>query len=101
MHASLQVEDIAVFKEIADQPIRKLIHSIQKAEVLDKHTALKIQRIAKKLKIAVSLQDGKIVVPDNKADIKILLRFLDDGIFEASLSKKRYQTNSKRPFAAD
>jgi hypothetical protein len=38
-------------------------------------------------------------MPTDRKSIKQLLRFLDDGIYEASLTAKRYITNSKRPLA--
>ena len=42
----------------------------------------------------------KIKVPTDRAGLKQLLRFLDDGLYEASLSGQRYVTNSKKKVKA-
>jgi hypothetical protein len=49
------------------------------------------------LGLNLEAEGEKIVMPTDKKDIKKLLRFLDDGIYEAPLSTKKYMTNSKRP----
>jgi hypothetical protein len=51
------------------------------------------------LGLNVQVEAGKIVMPTDRKSIKQLLRFLDDGIYEASVTSKRYITNSKRPLA--
>jgi hypothetical protein len=98
-HASLHVADAVAFKAVADQAIRKMVHAITKANVLNQYSAQDIVHSAASLGLQITMQDGALVVPSEKRDIKTLFRFLDDGIYSAPLTKVRYMTNSKRPFA--
>lgn len=98
-HANLHVADLDAFKALADQPIRKMVHAIVKTNVLDNYPVLDIVAKAASLGLVVSTDNGKVVVPGDKKEIKNLFRFLDDGIYQAALSSNRYVTNSKRPFA--
>jgi hypothetical protein len=98
-HEVLQVSDLAGFKHIADQPIRKLVHAIHEANVLDEYTVDDIIAKANYLGLNLMANEGRLVMPTEKKEIKKFLRFLDDGIYEAALTAKRYMTNSKRPLA--
>jgi hypothetical protein len=99
-HDSLLVGDVAAFKAVADQPIRKMIHAISKTNVLDNYSVDDIAAKAASLGLKIETKEGKIVVPSDRKAMKNMFRFLDDGIYEASLSSNRYITNSKRPFGA-
>lgn len=96
-HSSLYVGNAESFKALADEQTRKLIHAIMKSNVLGQSSVDDILEKANGLGLNLDAQDGKIVMPTDKKDIKKLLRFLDDAIYEAPLSTKRYMTNSKRP----
>lgn len=96
-HASLEVADVAAFKAVADQSIRKMVHAIVKTKILDNYPVDDIAAKAAALGLAITLNGGKLVVPTERKDIKILFRFLDDGIYQAPLSATKYVTNSKRP----
>lgn len=98
-HGSLAVADVAAFRGTADQTVRKLVHTIAKSGTLDRHDVNTIAQKAVGLGLALNVVAGKLVVPTDRKEIKTLLRFLDDGVYEASLSQVRYQTNSKRPLA--
>lgn len=95
-HGSLEIADVTAFKLVADQGIRKLVHAITKADVLNNHQVAIIAQKAAGLGINVVVQNGKLVVPADRKAIKDLFRFLDDGIYQAALSSSRYVTNSKR-----
>jgi hypothetical protein len=97
-HESLFVADVAAFKTVADQPIRKMVHAITKTNVLSNYQVPDIINKAAALGLDIQSQDGKLVVPLDRKSMKYLFRFLDDGIYEASLTSTRYITNSKRPF---
>lgn len=80
-----------------DQNIRKKISSIMQGNVLDSQ----IERIvlsANDLEVAIDTTENKnkIVLPNNKGDLKNILRFLDDDYWQSSLSEQKYLTNSKR-----
>lgn len=95
-HAALHIADIAAFKELADQTVRKLVHAIEKNGVLDAHTAEQVQVRASAVNLNIILIGGKVQMPAEKADIKRLLQFLHDDIYKAPLSENYYVTNSKR-----
>lgn len=95
-HAVLRILDLQRFKNLADQTTRKLIHAVQYSGVLDKHAAKKIQTKARKMGLQLEVIDNAVVIPADKREIKKLLKFLHDDLYEAPLSGARYVTNSKR-----
>ncbi len=97
-HESIHVPDAAAFKAAADQPIRKMVHAVTRTNVLGNYTPAEILQSAASVGLVIALHDGKIAMPTEKRDIKTLFRFLDDGIYEAPLTKARYMANSKRLF---
>jgi Domain of unknown function (DUF4868) len=96
-HANVFVENVAAFKEVSDQVIRKLVHAVSRANVFENYSVTDISATATSLGITIAVSDDKIVMPKARKDVKQLLRSLDDGIYEASLTARRYVTNSKRP----
>lgn len=92
----LSVQNVGEFLGEADQIVRKLVHKISDNGVLEAHDVGPIVAKAQALGIALAEQDGKLVMPNDRKAIKVLLRFLDDAVYEAPLSQLRYQTNSKR-----
>lgn len=94
------VADIDQFKHNADQTCRKLIYAIGRDGVLDRHSADEIATAAQGVGLKLDVDNDKIKVPTDRAGLKQLLRFLDDGLYEASLSGQRYVTNSKKKVKA-
>ena len=95
-HKKLLVADVNSFLDQADQPTRKLITAINHNKNLNNYDVAKIQASADKVAVQVTITAGKIVMPKDRADIKNLLRFLDDSLYTAELTGQRYITNSKR-----
>lgn len=95
-HASLHVADVNGFKGFADQTLRKLVNAISKKAVLDNFTPAQIATAAAQATLDVLLDNGRIVIPQNKADAKKLMHFLDEGFYRGPLSGVAYITNSKR-----
>lgn len=95
-HASFEVADHAAFLASADQVSRKLMHAINRSGTLDNYTVPEIETAANAVGVGVTVNAGRIVMPTERAEVKKLLRFLDDGLYEAPLSGQRYITNSKR-----
>ena len=98
-------EDEASFKEQADSIIRKKIALLQKNEVLKDLTIANIQTVAnnfnaelpEKYHITIFVNDdGKLVVPGDKKQLKELIRFLDEDYVTAPLTKRKCLTNSKK-----
>jgi len=96
-HASFEVADGDAFLESADQTVRKLIHAISRSGTLEIYTVNDIQTAANAVGVAVTVKNGRLALPTERASVKTLLRFLDDGLYEAPLTGRRYITNSKRP----
>lgn len=95
-HASFEVADHAAFLASADQVSRKLMHAINRSGTLNNYTVPEIETAANAVGVGVTVNVGRIVMPADRAEVKKLLRFLDDGLYEAPLSGQRYITNSKR-----
>lgn len=95
-HSVLEIEDLEAFKNEMDQTSRKLVHALQKNNTLDQYSAGEINQRAQSVDVSIHMQNGKILLPSNRADIKLLLRFLHDDIYEAPLSGHKYVTNSKK-----
>lgn len=95
-HASVSVADVPGLKALVTQTERKLIHKLASTGVLDAHTPQDIQTKAHATGLAIVVTNGRIVFPTDKQEIRRLLRFLDDSLYEAPLSGQRYVTNSKR-----
>ena len=89
-HASLTVSNVDGFIELSDQTTRKLISAITRSNRLNDYTVDQIQAAAARVHVGINVTNGKIVMPDTRADIKNLLRFLDDSLYEAALSGQRY-----------
>lgn len=96
-HAHFEVADAAAFIATADQTIRKLVHAISNGGVLNNYKLVQIKTACKAVGMVVTVNNGKLMMPTERAEIKKLLRFLDDGLYQAPLTGVRYVTNSKRP----
>ena len=98
-------EDRAGFKGQADSIIRKKIALLQKNEVLKDLTVADIQAVANNFNADLSEEHhiniminegGKLVIPEDKKQLKELIRFLDEDYFTAPLTKRKCLTNSKQ-----
>lgn len=99
-HGHFSSVDVAAIKAACSQPIRSLINAVSKTSVLDQVTVEEISRIADALSVSVVTDgEGKIVLPTSRRELKYLLSFLDDRIYEGPLSNIRLLANSKRPHA--
>lgn len=99
------LEDVAGFKKQADSIIRKKIALLQKNEVLKDITVNGIQTVANNFNaelpeghhITITVNDdGKLVIPEDKKQLKELIRFLDEDYVTAPLTKRKCLTNSKQ-----
>lgn len=95
-HENLSVANVDSFLEQADQTTRKLVSAITRSGNLDNYGVDAIQAAAARVGVEVTVANEKIVMPEARADIKNLLRFLDDSLYEAALTGQKYITNSKR-----
>ena len=93
---ALYVDDLKDFMENADALIRKKVTLLQKNKVLDSVPAKEIQTRAKAYGVKVRVKKNQIVVPSDKAELKDLLRFLDEDYFTTILTNRKCITNSKK-----
>ncbi len=99
-----EFEDQESFKGNADSIIRKKIALLQKNNVLDNLSIDDIETVANDLnqhvaeehKINITTNNGKLVIPKDKKQLKELIRFLDEDYVTAPLTKRRCLTNSKQ-----
>ena len=102
---SVCFEDESSFMANADSVVRKKIALLQQNHVLDDLSVNDIktvsddfnQHVADEHKIDIMINDeGKLVIPKEKQQLKELIRFLDEDYVTAPLTKRRCLTNSKK-----
>ena len=84
------------FKNMANTWVRRKIAMINDSGVLKNNSATKIQKSAKSVGVKIDVEDEKIVIPDDKEQMKIVLEFLDEEIYKGPFSKVTLVANSKR-----
>ena len=92
----LSIENADDFKEMANTWIRRKIAMINDSEVLSNYSATKIKGLAKSVGIDISINNKKIVIPNDKEKVKIILGFLDEEAYKGPFSQNTYLANSKR-----
>jgi hypothetical protein len=80
--------------------VRRKIALVQQSGILQNVPLHEMKAVAIDFGIPFTTvdEDGTevICVPDNKSDLKKLLRFLDEDYYKSPLSKTHFVTNSKR-----
>lgn len=76
--------------------IRKQITLIQKSNILEKAKPKSIKTSAKKFNLNIELQDGKVLLPNDKKVCKDILTFLNEQYYIGLITGNKYRTNSKR-----
>ena len=95
-HPSLRVAELESFVLTADQITRKLINAVVASGVLDVYTPTEIQEAAASTQLNLELEDGRIILPAERREVKDLLQFLDESRYNGPLSGRTYVTNSRR-----
>ena len=97
-HPSLHVAELEDLLLTADQVTRKLINVVTASGVLDDYTPIEIRDAAARTQLAIELgDDGRMVLPAERREVKDLLKFLDESRYNGPLSGRTYITNSRRP----
>ena len=92
----LKLLDEESFKTNTDSWVRRKIASVNDSRILEKFSAKEIQKRAIESNLNFIVEDEKVVVPDDKKQLKIMLGFLDEGIFKGIFTEETFITNSKR-----
>ena len=81
---------------MANSSIRRKIAAINDSEVLEKYKAIEIKKLAQKAGIDIAVKEEKIVMPNDKEQIKLILGFLDEEAYKGPFSQITFLANSKR-----
>lgn len=92
----LSIENAEAFKGMANTWIRRKIAMINDSNVLVDYTAAEIKTLADESGVSLDIENEKVVIPNNKDRIKIILGFLDEEAYKGPFSKKTFLANSKR-----
>lgn len=96
-HPVLSTSNIVAFEAAASSTVRRKIALILQSGILDRHPVAHIAATAKQFKVDIKIsEDGKILLPENAAELRRLLRFLDEDYYESPLTQTQYVSNSKR-----
>lgn len=91
-----------MFVENADTWVRRKLSLINDINVFEEFSVDEIVEIAKENDFQINTitqkKLKKIVVPEDKAEMKNLLKFLDEDIYKGYFTKNTYETNSKRKY---
>ena len=69
---------------------------INDSKVLENFPVADIVRRASKVGVKIAANGGKIVLPNDKKLVKVILGFLDEEAYKGPFSKNTYLANSKR-----
>ena len=94
--ALLSIADKDQFQAMADTWIRRKIAAINDSGVLQNNTSAKINRLAQRCGLEITIKNGKLQIPADKKKLKEILGFLDDEVYKGAFSEETYITNSKR-----
>jgi hypothetical protein len=95
-HSKINIEDASIFKINADSWVRRKIAIIDESRILDKYKVTEIKHKAQAFGLTITAVKNKIHFPNDKKELKNILKFLDDEIYKGVFSEQILQTNSKR-----
>ena len=86
---------------VADTWMRKRFAALMDSKLFDERTALDIYETAKSfssdIPMELSKDRSKLILPEEKRDIRMILKFLNEEYYKGVLTGNDYQTPSKRP----
>ena len=95
-HENLDPEDSEKVAINADQWTRKRFSMLADSNVLDEYTPIDIQRVAQDISFEIRVHNDRIIFPSEKREMKKLLKFLNEELFQGMITRTVYETNSKR-----
>ncbi len=98
-HEAVYVSDKEVLYSQSDSWVRRKIALIAESDILGNNSVKFIKDAAKKHNVPISSKKingkEKIELPVDKKELKELLKFLDEDIYNGPLTMKTFETNSK------
>lgn len=96
-HPYLSIENKMAFDNNCNDWVRRRIADIQRLGIFEKFTTEQIKIHSQQTNVnCIELKDGKIIIPDDKNELKVVLSFLVDESYHGPLTDTTYMTNSKR-----
>lgn len=96
-HRCLSVPNINLFLTNANAQIRKKIALIRQSGILDRVPIKDLVSIGLSFNLPLQLNNqDQIIIPNDKKELRRLLRFLNEDYYDSPLSENRYISNSKR-----
>jgi len=98
-HRILTPETTASVDALAADPpqwFRKRFAMLRASRLLDNYTAREIQASSSGYDITIQVERDNIIFPADRDAAKKLLQFLNEEIYRGAITKKLYETNSKR-----
>lgn len=92
----LAIDNTDAFKDMANSWIRRKIAMINDSGVLENYPAKEIKKRAKVVGVEIEIKTGKIVIPNDKEKVRLILGFLDEEAYKGPFSQNTYLANSKR-----
>lgn len=92
----LNITDKDKFQSMADTWIRRKIAAINDSGVLKNNSATTIKKLAQTCGLVITVENKKLVIPDDKKKLKEILGFLDEEVYKGVFTEETYITNSKR-----
>ena len=95
-NANLEIENTEAFGKMADTWIRRKIAMINDSKVLDEYATADIAQRAAVVGVSITTNGNRIVLPNDKKQVKVILGFLDEEAYKGPFSHNTYLANSKR-----
>lgn len=95
-HRLFECNDKKTIIDNATQFMRRRFAILKDSEILDTLCAAKVKEQADKHNINIQINDDKIIFPTENDQARTLLQFLNEEIFQGSLTNEIYETNSKK-----
>lgn len=95
-HGSLHCRSRENFLRACSSWSRTKIALILRGGILDRATVQEIEAAAGRLSFGLTVESGRIVLPEDKREIRELLQFLDEDIYNGPLSQRNFISSGKR-----
>ena len=95
-NTNLEIENTEAFGKMADTWIRRKIAMINDSRVLEEYSASDIAQRAQEVGVIIATNGSKIMLPNDKKQVKVILGFLDEEAYKGPFSQNTYLANSKR-----
>ena len=95
-HPLFECEDKGMIVTNATQFIRRRFAILKDSKILDRLSTTAVKERATKYNLEIQVQNDRIVFPTDNDSAKVLLRFLNQEIFQGPLTDELFETNSKK-----